>query len=481
MASATASMSAVPSERSALASHLAIGGDVVWLLAIFFGIRSGSRGGPLGLLASEIQMVLLSPYPVERFLRSKLAVSLRHSLFVGLVAGGAIGVSLAHLLASRNAWQSTAAGVGFAIVVAISYQASAAIVSGSRARAVYFGSVEAILLAIGGLFVVLDPKQLVDLAPGGLIMMAGFGERIAVVSGTLLFALLFCGVVVGLGIFLVPGVDPELLQRRAKLIGIIRFAATFRDFRTVALMRRSLVGDKIRPRTPLTERFRRLVFERAPDLWRSLVPTLRWGYSKVFRVVLLEGVVFASAKYAVDTSPLLAIPGIIAGWLVGIELTDALSQEVDHPEVVSLSPTERGRVERILVLGPALAGLVLAIPSFILVGILPGGLENTIMALLVAIPILSSGLVGAGISALGKSGAESALSMMAADSVQMVKMVIEFLPILIAGCGFIPVFEARGLAGDPANLYSTLISAGTFSLIVPIAGSAWIRRRIPET
>ena len=71
--------------------------------------------------------------------------------------------------------------------------------------------------------------------------------------------------------------------------------------------------------------------------------------------------------------------------------------------------------------------------------------------------------------------------MMAADSVQMVKMVIEFLPILIAGCGFIPVFEARGLAGDPANLYSTLISAGTFSLIVPIAGSAWIRRRIPET
>ncbi len=481
MASATASMSAVPSDRSVLAGHLAMGGDMLWLMAIFFGIRSGSRGGPLGLLGSEIQMILLSPYPVERFLRSKLAVSLRHSLFVGVIAGGVIGVSLAHLLASKNAWQSTASSISFAMVVTISYQASAAIISGARARIAYFSLAEVVVLALAGALWLLDPTSFVRLMPGGLIMMAGFGARVAVISGTLFFALAFSIVVIALGLFLIPGVDPEILQRRARLIGIIRFAATFRDFRTVALMRRSLVGDKIRPRTTFTEPFRRLVFEKFPDLWRSLIPALRWGYSKVVRVVLLEGVIFVSAKYAVDTSPLLALPGIIAGWLIGIELTDALSQEVDHPEIVSLSPIERGRVERILVIGPLIVGLILAIPSFILLGILPGGGENTIMGLLIAIPILSSGLVGAGISALGKGGAESALSMMAADSVQMVKMVLEFLPILIAGCGFISVFEARGMASDPANLYSTLISAGTFSLIVPIAGSAWIRRRIPET
>ncbi len=371
--------------------------------------------------------------------------------------------------------------IGFATVVTISYQACAAIISGARARAAYFALAETVVIALAGVLWFLDPVSVVTMMPGGLIMMAGFGQRIAVVSGTLFFALAFALLVASLGLFLIPRVDPESLQRRARLIGIIRFAATFRDFRTVALMRRSLVGDKIRPRTSITEPFRRLVFERAPDLWRSLLPALRWGYSKVFRVILLEGVVFVSAKYAVDTSPLLALPGIIAGWLVGIELTDALSQEVDHPEVVSLSPTERGRVERILVIGPLIAGVILAVPSLVLLGLLPGGGENTIAALLITIPVLSSGLVGAGISALGKGGAESALSMMAADSVQMVKMVIEFLPILIAGCGFIPVFEARGLASDPANLYSTLISAGTFSLIVPIAGSAWIRRRIPET
>ncbi len=471
-------MAANVADRRLVGSYLVPVATTLWLLSMLFGIRSGKRGGPLSLQGSEIRMVLLSPYPRERLFRSKLLRTLRHWLFMGLVFGGLVGISIAHLLGSTRGGQGSLAGALYGALVALTYCCSAAVASGAQLSKMVGALVGILILAAAVVAPFDSVHHIAGFLPGGLMLMGDFGATVSGSTTSYAIALALGVVLILSAIFLVPGVDPEMLERRTRLIGLIRYAATFRDFRSVVLIRRALIGDKVHAHRQITKPFEQHLMTRFPAFWRAVVPMLRWNWIRVARVAGLLAITLLSARYAVTTSELFVVPGVVCSWLVGLELTDALGQDADTSEILSLSGTSRGPFQRVLALAPSVVAIVLAIPTLILVLILPDGVRGIGIVGIVLIPILASGLVGAAVSVVREAGSSSQIAFsMSPDTVQIVVLVIELLPLILAGAGFIPVVEAHGKIGSTVNLYSTLISSGTFSLVVPLAGSAWIARR----
>jgi hypothetical protein len=126
----------------------------------------------------------------------------------------------------------------------------------------------------------------------------------------------------------IGGLSLEQLERRSRLIGQLRFAATLQDLRTVVVLRRQLAQERPRNtpwlRPPLPSR-------RLPVLTRDARSLLRWPLGRIARLVLLGAVAGIAARAAYDgTTPLLVVAGV-ALFLAGLDAAEPLGQELDHP------------------------------------------------------------------------------------------------------------------------------------------------------
>jgi hypothetical protein len=298
---------------------------IVVALAVFAGLRSGARGGPLAIEDAEVQYVLLAPLDRGGALRSSALRQLRIATLAGAVLGAVAGnFAFRRLPGSPVEWLACLAAFG--ALVPLCTLGCALLASGRRLRPGLAGSIGALLLAWSLVDVALGAKTSPATMLGVLATLPLQSGTVAA-SSALGFAVAAAAGLAGL--ISLGGLSLEAARRRATLTAQLRFSASVQDLRAVVLLRRQLASESPRRRPWL--RLRDPALASRPVWRRGWQSVLRWPVARLGRV-LAVGVVaglLAAATWS-GTTPLIALAGV-ALLVAALDLIEPLAQEVDHP------------------------------------------------------------------------------------------------------------------------------------------------------
>ncbi len=462
---------------------------------VLVGLRSGLRGGPLALESAFVRHVLLAPVdrnaalrvPAWRLVRFGSAAASGVGAVAGLLAYRRLGGNWAAWVACGAAVASLAVGAGLGTAMLVSGRGTSRRSCGVVATVVVAWSLADVL---GGSST--SPATLLGeiafwplrLKPVGLV-----GAAVAV------------GVVLA-GVASVGGTSLEASARRASLVGLIRFAVTVRDLRTVVLLRRQLAQETPRRRPWLGNRTFRWVYPGSlgtpppsagaalgagaavgaggrlvlaagwTRAWRGI---LRFPAGRLARVAALS-VIAGAAAYGVwdGTTPLIFVAGL-ALFVAGLDVTEPLAQAVDHPWATDSYPHPRGAL--MLALLPACAvamvavGFLGAIAAWALSGAGASALE---VAAVVWVPASLAGVAGAAISTIqGAQPTFKASDFMLPPEFLGARIALRLLwPPLVSTAGLVPLLAARSARSDPAGAAASA-SLGVVVLLAVVA--LWVR------
>lgn len=322
-------------DAGAAADVLAHGPAVCGLaaaIAIFVGLRSGARGGPLALERPDVRHVLLSPVDRGVALRGPAWRQLRFGLFVGVGVGAGLGqLALRRLPGNQAEWMAT--GALFGATVAMLAFGSALVASGVKLPSW-------VATLGGGGLVVWSVADIVGRAPTAPTSFIG---RLPLwpmdVDPLALVGVVVAVVLVAVGMRTVAGTSLEAAERRTALVGQLRFAVTLQDLRTVLVLRRQLAQERPRSRPWIPARSGHA---RHPVFQRGVRSVMRWPLGRIGRVVTLAVVAgLAFRGIWAGTTPLIVLAGA-ALWLAALDAAEPLGQEVDHPGRTDTFPFERG-------------------------------------------------------------------------------------------------------------------------------------------
>jgi hypothetical protein len=388
---------ASPSLVSTIRSHGPAGVGVCVAVVIALGLRSGGRGGPLALEDADITHVLLAPVHRSTVLRSSALRQLRGVFFMGAVAGAVLGtLASVRLPGATLAWLGV--GVGTGILVALAAWGAALIASGCRlgvGRATVIG---ALFVAWAVADLVLGTKLSPTTQIGQLALAPLHWSPVALVGvGVAAVPLLA-------GLALIGGVSLEGAQRRAGLVGHLRFAATMQDLRTVMILHRQLAQELPRSR-PWWHGSRR---GSGRPVWRrDWQGIARWPISRVVRVVALSVVAGLALAGARQGAAALVIVAGVALFLAAVDAGEGLAQELDHPERPASYPIAWGvLIQRHLVV-PLCVLLVVELPALAVMVALTSPAAAAAVAGVVWVPLAVAGTC-AGAAALVLSAPSAA-------------------------------------------------------------------------
>jgi hypothetical protein len=196
------------------------------------------------------------------------------------------------------------------------------------------------------------------------------------------------GVIVALafvpaGFALIGGTSLEASERRAGLVGQIRFAATLQDLRTVIVLRRQLAQELPRQRPwirlprPVSRDLllsavgspadppavngsaRKKIKSRHLPVWRrGWHGILRWPALRFARMAVLGvGAGLALVGAWRGTTPLVVVAGL-ALYIAGLDAAEPIAQEVDHPDRRDEYPLDAGSLH-LRQLGPPIVLMLL--------------------------------------------------------------------------------------------------------------------------
>ncbi len=421
---------------------------LVIAVAIFLGLRSGARGGPLALEPADVNHILLAPADRAVVLRASAYRQLRAVAMVGLIGGALAGLLIAQRIPDASngdvaGW--IACGVGTGAVAVLAVWGSALVASGRRLT-------KLVTAAIG---VGLIAWSLIDVYAGTITSPASMLGSLAFWPLTVRLVAI-AGVIVALavpvvGMLGIGGTSIEAAERRSGLVGALRFAATIQDLRTVIVLHRQLAQERSRQqswlRLPHGKPLGHACWRRD---WQGI---MRWPASRVGRVAVL-GAVAGLCAYGSwrGTTPLILVAGI-ALFIAGLDAIEPLAQEVDHPDRAQGVPVERGEMYvrhlAVPVVVMALAGLIglgaAAIfdpePGLFLVGVIT------------IVPVaLAAASAAAFAVVLGAPKVGSGLTMSFPEAATIGLILRQAFPPLLAAAAVAPVIGAREAIhqhGDP--------------------------------
>ncbi len=349
-------------------------------LAVLAGLRGGSRGGPLAIEAAEVQYVLLAPVDRGPALRPAALRQARVAVLAGAAAGLAVGAfAVPRLPGSSVEWLAVLAGFG--ALLPLCYLGPALLACGHRLGPRLAGAVGSLLLA----------WALVDLAAGTVsspATMLGVLATLPLQHG-FVAALSIAGALAALavgvaGLVAVGGLSLDMARRRATLVAEMRFSATVQDLRAVVLLRRQLAGELPRRSPWLSSGW----LERVPPPVerRALRSILRWPLSRLGRVAV-AGVLTGLTAAAVwgGTTPLAAVAGAFL-FVAALDLSEPLSQEIDHPTRRDLLPVDVARLLQRHLVVPALCMAAVGALGVLAVGALGASAALLVAAVLMLLP-----------------------------------------------------------------------------------------------
>ena len=381
-----------PVEGAALADVVEFGPRVVGLvvtLVVLAGLRGGANGGPLALEGADVAHVMLAPIDRRTALARPAVQRLRAALFAGAGVGGVAGqLAGRRLPGTVLAW--FASGALFGATAALLWFGASLLAHTLRIpRWLATGAGVGLCLWQGAALAWGVPGPA---STTGRLALWGWYQRPIDLVGA---AVAVAATVAGLA--LLRRISLDALARRSTLVAQLRFAVTMQDLRTVILLRRQLNQEYTRARPWLALRrggvasFTRGVWRRG---WHGL---LRFPAGRLVRMSALSiGIGLLHAAAVRGTTPAF-VGAALASFVLGLELLEPLSQEVDQPDHTDSLPVDRGE----LMARHLLAPLVALVPFAVLAGaaaVASLGTDALAPAAILALPLLAAGVTGSIVS-----------------------------------------------------------------------------------
>lgn len=320
-------------------------------VAVALGLRGGAQGGPLALEAADVTMVMLAP--VDRRLALRRPATQRVRSAVGLAT--ALGATAGQLAGRRlpgSPWAWTGSGAMFGATVGLAW-------AGAALCAHTFRLPRPAATAISTVLIGWQAVSAATTWPGptttaGSLAMWGWRQH-----PVDLIAIVVAAAATVIGVRRVGHTSLEALARRSSLVSQLRFAVTMQDLRTVVLLRRQLNQEHARRQPWVT-----VPNVRQPVVRRGLRGLARTPLTRLVRIAAIAAATGASLAVAVQGATAMLVVGALGGFLLGMETTEPLSQEIDQPNATDSYPITRGR----LLAAHLVAPLTLLIPAAVVAG-----------------------------------------------------------------------------------------------------------------
>jgi len=441
------------------------------LAAMFLiGVRSGSRGGPIAMEPADVQHLMLAPVDRGALLRRPLAGVIGYGVLGGLVVGGLAG-SLFHqrLPGSASSWILSGALFG---ATAVGITLGSALVTCSRILPRWLPLTIAWIIF---LWAIADAAGEGPISPatyvGKMLFWPLEFSAIALVAVALAIVLPIVGARV------IGGLSVEQARRRTALVGQLRFAVTQQDLRSVVLLRRNLASERPRNR-PWVRWLPSLVATHFPTVGRDLRSVARWPIVRIVRVLVL-GVTAGLALRGLwsGTTPLVLVAGL-AIYVAGLDCTEPLAQEVDHPQITEGFPTPIGQTLSRHLVQPVIVMLAIGIVGLAAAYLVSPDTEVLEVGWIVVLTGALAGVAAATVSTVSGAFVDASHSMMMPPEVAGPGMVIKTVwPPVVAIIGCLPALFAHRMALDGQDPVSTAITVAIPVLVLVSIIFGWVRFR----
>ena len=446
---------------------------LVVAVAFFLGLRAGASGGPVAVEEADVRHVLLAPINRTTALRNPVIQKLRTLSFAGLVAGAAAGQLVARRLPGAPAhWVFYGAAFGAlsgALFVSVALLAHAS-------RMPYWATT-----LLGGGIVLWQGWAAVgtDVRHGPANTIGGFAVWALGVDATDLIGAAVAIVLIGFGTLVSGRLSVEALARRSNLVAQLKFAVTLQDIRTVVLLRRQLGQESMRsvPWWKLS-RTGRL----GPVQRRGLHSYMRFPVRRILRMVILVGAAAVGLVYAYrGTAPAIVVSGLLL-FVLGLEVVEPMSQEVDQPERNESFPVPRGQILRSHLMMPA----IMLIPFAVIGGVVAGIMERdtagapAVIAIL-AVPIMLATACGAVINTVkgmpDPLGQSAERLYMPPEVSGMTTVIRSAWPPVVSILGCTPVLIVRSAQENGFNTIGAAIRGAIACILLTILVTGWVHQR----
>jgi hypothetical protein len=438
-------------------------------LALLVGLRSGARGGPIAVEGPDARHVLLAPIDRRLALRQPALRQLRFAAFVAVVVG-AIGGQLAVRRLGDRPVLWVLSGAAFTLVtLGLAY--GAALIAGGRRLSI--GPANLVGLVLLG-WAVADVADVVHDSPTGLVGTIPLWplefEPLALIPAALAV------VAVAAGLLGLAGYSLESAERRTRLVGQLKFAATLQDLRTVMVLRRQLALELPRSRPWWRERSS----GHLPIWHRGVRGLLRWPAARVLRLVGLGVAAGVCGRAVVDGSvPLIFVAGL-AMYLAALDGVESMAQEADHPGRSEGVPRPIGHLlVRHLGVGALVMAVVAAVGAGVALALEPGRGGLAIAAITVPTAALAAA-AGAGLSVLQGIQEPSAAWDLIPPEVAGARSAFRIAgPPLVAVVGLLPLALARSALDAGEDAIGGAATGAVISLVLTTLVVGWIQQREP--
>ncbi len=446
------------------------------VLFVIVALRAGVRGGPLAFEPAEVRHILMAPVDRRDSMNGPARAHLRHSAFLGMTVGAAAGlVALRRLPGTPVGW--VVAGAAFGAFTGVFASAVAMIAAGARTPR-WVGDVIAFPLLLWAAADAYWQQPIspfswlgsLAVAPLGLRWTAGLG--LATVAATAF-----------VGVSLVSRCSIESAERRSRLIGQLRFAATVQDVRTVMVLQRQLAQEHPRNRPIIRLKGKRRSFTRKGQpatgvmtrrCWHNL---LRWPLFRFVRLLVMTALLSALLCGLWQWTAALVVPAGLLMWLMAIDLLEALAQEADHPSTLQSVPRVPGWTKvRLLVLPAMLLFILIAVAG---VPAIMFGPAEAVAALFIPMVVSATVLaIGGGALVVTRHGAPTGPGVQTPEVAGILTAWHAFLPPLLAIAGLAPLVVAKLNFDDTGSVTDMLKAMNPWWYGILALGSwsiAWIR------
>ena len=440
---------------------------VLVALGIAMGLRSGARGGPIALEAPDVRHVLLSPVPRQAALRGPALRQLRFTLFIAVVVGAIAGqLAVRRLGGSALAW--IASDALFASAAVALTMGCAFLASGRRLRHWQASVIGGALLA----WALADAFDALPSSPtaylGEVALWPLDFQPVAVVP-IVVGALLVVAGVAGIG-----GVSLESAERRTRLVGQLKFAATLQDLRTVIVLRRQLAMELPRSTPWVRERHH----GRFPIWHRGVRGILRWPAARIGRLVVVGVAAGLALRGVWEGTIALAVVAGLALFVGGLDAIEPLAQETDHPGRRDALPLPEGYIMVRHLPVAAVVMLKVAVVAAIAAVVVDPSLDAVKLAAICVIPAALAGAAGAVISVLMGAPEPSDNWQLLPPEVQGSRTAFRTVwPPLVATLGTLPVVFARVASENGGNPYEAAVTSGFFVVVLAGLVAGWVHQR----
>lgn len=449
---------------------------LVAALAVLAGLRGGAQGGPLALEAADVTHVMLAPVDRRRALLRPAVQRVRTAAFGGAVVGAVVGqLAGRRLPGSLPAWAGS--GALFGLSVALLWVGCALTAHAARAPRWLASAVGLAVLAWQGAAVAWTFTGPADTA-GSLALWGWRQNAVDVVPLVVGAALVLAGLTT------LNRTSLEALVRRSSLVAQLRFAVTMQDLRTVVLLRRQLNDEHIRTRPWWRSRppQRAAAASVAAIAWRRGWHGLaRLPLTRLVRMAALAA--GAGALHGMvlrGTSPALAGSAVLL-FVLGLEVLEPLSQEIDQPDRTDALPVERGELYARHLLAPAAALVPLAVVAATATTLTVGTTAAVAPAAVLAVPTLLAGAAGAVVSVVRDASdpirADAGPAMMLPEMAGLSMVMKALVPLVVSGLGVSTVLLVREAARAGDSTIAAAVRGAVGSMLVVVLVVTWVRLR----